>query len=220
LTEAVDHLSTRLLALSELRSLYLSNHQIGEAGAKHIASLTQLTSLNLGGNQIGDSGAKHIASLTQLASLDLEANNIGDVGARALGKLYRLTSLSLKQNPVSDLTPMKGLTRLASLNISNTKVTDLSPLTELFQSGVPALWEANLHRLASGVGVEGCPLIRPSPEIVKQGHDAVLNYFREAEDQGVDQLFEAKGQGRILACAFHPELTQDPCVHRPLLEER
>jgi hypothetical protein len=35
-------------------------------------------------------------------------------------------------------------------------------------------------------------LVRPSPEVVKQGHDAVLNYFREAEAQGVDQLFEAK----------------------------
>jgi len=40
--------------------------------------------------------------------------------------------------------------------------------------------------------VEDCPLRHPSPEIVQEGPEAVLNYFREIQAQGVDWLFEAK----------------------------
>ena len=40
--------------------------------------------------------------------------------------------------------------------------------------------------------MEGCPLVHPSPEVIQQGHEAVLNYFREIEAQGVDHLYEAK----------------------------
>src|SRR4030095_17253186 len=38
----------------------------------------------------------------------------------------------------------------------------------------------------------GCPLINPPPEIVHQGNDAILNYFRERELGDVDHLYEAK----------------------------
>ena len=30
----------------------------------------------------------------------------------------------------------------------------------------------------NGIYVEDCPLTNPPPEIVKQGNDAILNYFR------------------------------------------
>ena len=43
-----------------------------------------------------------------------------------------------------------------------------------------------------GIYVEDCPLTNPPPEIVKQGNDAILNYFREREVAGVDHLYEAK----------------------------
>ncbi len=43
-----------------------------------------------------------------------------------------------------------------------------------------------------GIYVEGCPLINPPAEIVNQGNDAILNYFRERELGDVDHLYEAK----------------------------
>src|SRR5207245_1125976 len=42
-----------------------------------------------------------------------------------------------------------------------------------------------------GIYLEDCPLVNPPSEIVKQGKDAIGNYFRELEG-GVDHLYEAK----------------------------
>ena len=62
--------------------------------------------------------------------------------------------------------------------------------------------------------VKDCPLIHPPPEVIQQGHGAVLNYFREVKAQGVDRLFEAKllivGEGRagktsLLRRLYRPE---------------
>lgn len=38
----------------------------------------------------------------------------------------------------------------------------------------------------------GCPLSHPPREIAQQGKAAILNYFREREQQGTDTLYEAK----------------------------
>ena len=100
------------------------------------------------------------------------------------------------------LAPLASLSDLQTLDISNTKVTDLSPLIELIRRDIPVKssrdwWTASS---ANGISVRDCPLTNPPPEIVKQGNDAILNYFRERELGGVDRLYEAKmlilGEGR------------------------
>src|SRR5271168_3004599 len=72
LTELPD----KLVSLTGLTSLSLSNNEIGEAGARAIAErLTGLTSLNLDDNGIGEAGARAIAErLTGLTSLNLDDN--------------------------------------------------------------------------------------------------------------------------------------------------
>jgi internalin A len=44
----------------------------------------------------------------------------------------------------------------------------------------------------NGIFIQDCPLIHPPPEIAQQGNAAILNYFREREQQGTDTLYEAK----------------------------
>ena len=51
---------------------------------------------------------------------------------------------------------------------------------------------AGRHSLGSEISVQGCPLVRPPVEVVAQGSQAVLNYFRELDAQGVAHLYEAK----------------------------
>jgi internalin A len=108
----VDHVPPALVAIDSLKSLDLAGNQIGETGAKAIASLTRLTLLDLAGNQIGDKGANAIASLTGLSSLELVANQIGDAGARAIANLSGLTSLGLASNQIGDA----GAKAIASLS--------------------------------------------------------------------------------------------------------
>ncbi|NTV66504.1 MAG: TIR domain-containing protein [Chlorobaculum sp.] len=122
-------------------------------------------------NQIGDAGAQAIAEhLGQLTSLDLSHNQIGDAGLRFISE---------------------HLEKLSTLNIANSEVSDLSPLKSMILSGLPVKWPDKWWN-GPGIYVEACPLSIPPVEIAQQGPEAVLNYFREIEEQGTDRLFEAK----------------------------
>ena len=217
----VGDAGTRAIAelLGQLTSLYLRNSQVGEAGARAIAEhLGQLTSLNLAENVVGEVGARAIAvHLGQLTSLNLFASQVGDAGARAIAEhLGQLTWLYLNDNDVGDeavaamgqhltslvtldlqsnkrittVAPLEHLP-LATLNISETSVADLSPLKSLVLAGLPVKW-SRWSQEGPGILIEDCPLTHPPQEVASQGPEAVLNYFREIEAQGVDRLFEAK----------------------------
>jgi internalin A len=228
--------------LGQLTSLSLWGNEVSEAGARMIAKhLGQLTSLSLRNNRVGDAGARAIAEhLGRLTSLQLQNNKVGDDGGRAIAMhLGRLTSLGLGYNDVGneavaaigqhltslvslDLESNKRITMVAPLahlalwrlNIGETGVADLSPLKSLVLSGLPVEWSRWSWK-SPGVYVEGCPLTHPSDEVVQRGPEAVLNFFREIEAQGVDRLFEAKllivgeggaGKTSLLRRMFLPEM--------------
>ncbi len=223
LTELVGNLCEKLVCLTNLTSLELLGNGIGKSGAKHLSVLSNLTSLNLGNNKIGDVGAKYLSVLSNLTSLVLWDNQIGDAGAKYLSVLSNLTSLDLSGNKIGDaganhlislanlgylglgrtaitnLTPFSDLRFLQSLVVTGTQVADLSPVKELIKKGIPARWDEEYSH-SVGIFVKDCPLLHPSPEIMQQGPEAVLNYFQEIETQGVDKLREAKvllvGEGR------------------------
>ena len=228
--------------LGQLTWLELSSNQVGDAGARAIAEhLGQFTSLALRDNQVGDAGARAIAEhLGQFTSLDLSSNQVGDVGAQAIAEhLGQLTWLRLSCNQVGDeavaaigqhltgldtldvgsneriatVAPLSHLT-LSTLNLAKTGVTDLSPLKSLVLAGLPVRWSDRRWE-GRGIYVKDCPLTHPSPEVVSQGPEAVLNYFREIEAQGVDRLFEAKllivgeggaGKTSLVRRMFLPEM--------------
>lgn len=190
-------LPRELLRLDRLQILTLWSLGLQDADAAAIAQhLGQLTSLNLHNNQVGDEAVADIGQqLTSLVRLDLRGNE-------------RITTIA----PLAQLP-------LSTLNIAETGVADLSPLKSLILAGLPVKsdrwWEG------PGIYVEDCLLTHPSPEIVQQGPEAVLNYFREIEAQGLDRLFEAKllivgkggsGKTSLLRRLFLPDLdlpTQD-----------
>ncbi len=229
-TSGAQHLT----ALTNLTSLSLSRNQVGASGVQHLTALTNLTSLYLSGNQVGDSGAQHLTALTNLTSLYLSRNQVGDSGAQHLAALTNLTSLYLSGNQVGDsgAQHLAALTNLTSLGLANNKVSDLTPLRGLIENGLMVRWKKfRWEKYGDGLLVEDCPLTHPPVEVVKAGHDAVLNYFKEIDAQGTDQLFEAKvlfvGEGRagktsLLRRLFHPELelpgedetTQGIDIHR------
>ena len=204
-----------IAALNNLTSLNVDYNSIGEEGARAIAALNNLTSLTVSNNSIGEEGARAIAALNNLTSLTVSNNSIGDEGARAIATLDNLTELDLNKNLFTDPAPLVSLTRLQRLNLSNTLVADLSTLIPLLSRGLPVAWES----YGAGLLVGDCPLTQPPPEVVKQGRDAVLNYFHELEAQGVDYLYEAKvllvGEGRagktsLVRRLYQPELSLPP----------
>ncbi len=188
----------QLANLVNLTTLGLELNGIGAEGAKHLTNLINLTTLDLRWNQIGDEGAKHLANLVNLTELSLYGNQIADAGVKHWVDLKKLEILNLSENNIQWLDPLSELLSLRRLNLGHTLVTDLSPLRNLLESGVAAQWDDLCY--GDGIYVENCPLIHPPPEIVYQGHEAVLNYFREIDAQGVASLHEAKvlivGEGR------------------------
>ena len=206
------------MRLPQLTTLNLPINSVGDTAVTSIANcLGQVRSLELEGNHVSDDGVRAIAyGLPQVKKLGLAGNSVSDVGLAAIGEhLHRLVELNLESNEqVTTIAPLAKLSGLSTLNIAKTGVTDLSPLKSRVLAGAPVKWSESTWE-GPGIYVRGCPLTHPTVEVVRQGPEAVLNYFREIEAQGVDQLFEAKvlivgeggaGKTSLIRRLYQPEL--------------
>jgi hypothetical protein len=101
--------------------------------------------------------------------------------------LGALQELFLSSTQVSDLSPLSGLSALHELYLNSTQVSDLSPLRGMIERGC----EVSVKGYGAII-VENCPLTIPPLEIVDQGNEAILSYFREREAGEIDHLYEAK----------------------------
>jgi Leucine-rich repeat (LRR) protein len=174
-----------LADLSALQTLYVSSTQITNLAP--LAGLSALQTLSFAHTRVSD--LDPLAGLFALETLSVANTPVSDL--RPLARLSSLKILFVPDTQVKDLAPLGGLAALAILWASDTQVTDLSPLIELIRRGCPIKWSLDIGQ-GNGIYLENCPLTNPPPEIVKQGNDAILNYFRERETGGVDHLFEAK----------------------------
>jgi len=186
-----------LANLTNLTSLNLNNNKISDWS--FLANLTNLTLLQLSHNKISD-GA-FLANLTNLTSLYLIYNQISDWSF--LANLTNLTSLYLGYNKISNGSFLANLTNLTSLDLGNNKISDIEPLLHLIKKGIPV----TLKEYGSGINLYENPITKPPIEIVKQGNKAILRYFKDLEESGTDQIYEAKllligegGAGKTTLC--------------------
>jgi hypothetical protein len=77
------------LGLLQLRSLELSDTEVGSNGLRHLSGLRNLHRMNLSFTLVTDIGLKKIAGLNSLKSLNLDNRQVTDHGLAAL------TSMSL-----------------------------------------------------------------------------------------------------------------------------
>ncbi len=124
---------------------------------------------------------------------------------RFLEKLTNLTILCLDSNQISDGRFLEKLTNLTTLDLSSNQISDLAPLLNLIKNGI----RTNLEKYGgSGISLYDTPLQNPPIEIVQQGNEAILEYFKQKEKTGAKPLLEFKlvllGDGRAgktsLAC--------------------
>jgi Leucine-rich repeat (LRR) protein len=172
----------RLTALQTLSVGYSEVHDLAP-----LAGLSAGHTLDLSSTQVTD--LSPLAGMPTLRTLSVHATNVPDLAP--LAGLSALQELAASHTQVHDLTPLAGLSALHMLYVYNTQVSDVSPVVHLIRQGLPVKWSSDFGG-GDGIYVEGCPLANPPPEIVKQGNDAILNYFRERETGGVDHLYEAK----------------------------
>ncbi len=128
-----------------------------------------------------------------LTHLSLWGNQIADISP--ITPLTALTHLYLHFNQIADISPLIGLKNLQRLVLNNNKITQLPD--ESVEMGMEIKWQ-NDYR--DGIILENNPLETPPIEIVKQGTQAVRNYFKELKKESV-QLLHAKllivGNGEV-----------------------
>jgi internalin A len=224
-----------LKALNQLNSLDLRSNLISDISP--LKALHQLNSLSLFNNQISD--ISPLKAVNQLNSLDLSYTGISDISP--LKALNQLNSLSLFNNQISDISPLKALHQLNSLSLFNNQISDISPLKAVNQlnsldlrsnqiSELP-VWitdfkmEITLEEFGKGISLYKNPLQIPPPEIIKQGKEAIIRFFKELEREDVEtaQLLEAKvlllGEGKTGKTSLRYKL-EDEDKELPKEEDR
>ena len=190
-----------LAGLVGLTALYLSNNQISDL--RGLAGLVGLTKLDLDSNKIGD--LRGLAGLVGLTTLSLNGNQISHL--RGLEGLESLTSLYLNGNEISDLSGLAGLVGLTRLYLRGNQISDVRVLAGLEQlervdldnnqiRQIPKLlverdmgwfYEKGFYGLESGINVNENPVVSPPVEVIKQGREAMLEWFA-AEKKELNEI--------------------------------
>ena len=199
-----------LSTLTALERLHLSINQIPEI--KGLETLTALDYLNLSSNRITE--LKGLAQLTNLTELHIESNQITELkGLETLNALQKLkfvlnqvtelkgldtlTNLEELEANYNKITAIKGLDKLKNLSIvrlGSNQIKDIASLLPLIQKDQPLRirTDDDIYDREGVIDISKNPLVRPTIETVKQGNQAIINYFKELEKQGADYLYEAK----------------------------
>ena len=127
-----------------------------------------------------------LKSLENLTELNLRLNFFTDIST--LKTFKNLTFLNLGGNSIHDISPLKNLNKLSRL------VLYVNQIEELPRWIIDFNMEINMagNEADGYIDLYSNPLKTPPPEIVKQGKEAVRNYFEQLKAQEEDYLFEAK----------------------------
>ncbi|MEH2244995.1 COR domain-containing protein [Nostoc sp.] len=205
----LTEIPTEVFELEWLEILNLSYNQLTTL-PEAIARLQQLTSLNLSRNQLTRL-PEVFARLQNLCTVYLSNNQITTL-PEVLTHLQNLTQLYLSSNQITTLPEtFIHLQNLTELYLRDNQITTLPEALAHLQNltvlglgdnQITALPEALAHlQNLSVLILSGNPIEKPPPEVIKQGIEAIKDYFRQLETEGTDYLYEAKllivGEGGV-----------------------
>ncbi|MBK8808461.1 MAG: leucine-rich repeat domain-containing protein [Bacteroidales bacterium] len=174
--------------LINLQYLELGRNKINNIG--FLEKLTNLQTLDLCFNQITD--ISFLKNLTNLQTLDLKENQITDISS--LEKLSALHSLRLDYNQITDISSLSKLKDLQKLNFCFNQITDIGFIKKLPSlqtldicfnqvKNIPlSFFQLNMDINMKDSGGDGLclcgnPIESPPLEIIKQGKQAVFDWF-------------------------------------------
>jgi small GTP-binding protein len=173
-----------------LTHLQLGSNQLSDV--RGLERLTGLTHLYLNNNQLSD--VRGLERLTGLKKLHLYNNQLSDV--RGLERLTGLEILYVDKNQIEDIAPLLNFENLKKLDLSNNRISRLP--AGILDLNLSIEWEYDLSK--NGIFLADNPLESPPAEVVKQGTDAVRNYFEAIQKETV-RLLETKllivGNGEV-----------------------
>jgi Leucine-rich repeat (LRR) protein/GTPase SAR1 family protein len=202
-----------LKKLTALTFLFLGNNKLTDVS--FLKELTALTSLYLDRNELTD--VSFLKELTALTSLNLSRNELTDVSF--LKELTALTSLYLGRNQITDVSFLKGLTALTSLDLTYNQITEIPRW--LTEKGLEIQIDKEYDRWC--INLYENPIENPPLEIVRQGNEAIRNYYDQIAAQGKDYLYAAKmlivGEGEAGKTTLAHKIA-DPDCPLPHIDDR
>jgi internalin A len=132
-----------------------------------VGDLTQLTSLNLSMNELDDLPAS-LANLNKLEYIDLGRNRFTEI-PKVVFRLENLSRLIIEGDSLGGHSSGDWTGRITRIPAEILQLPKLNYLD-----------------------VERQPVEIPPPEVVKEGLEAIKNYWRQQQEVGVDYLCEAK----------------------------
>jgi len=194
-----------LQAFPKLKVLHIVRQDIQNISP--IRKLNDLLEICLSENQIQD--ISPLQDLNNLMDLTLDNNYIQDI--TPVKNLCNLISLNLNRNEIHDITPIQKLNKISHLYIAYNQIQDISPIQNFInlkfltlaynqiQEFPKTLFEAPISLVPTidtykteGLGWKSNPIKSPPPEILKQGREAVLDYFESLENKDARPLNEVK----------------------------
>ncbi len=200
--------------LQKLQTLGLATNQLTRL-PQEIGQLQNLQTLGLAANQLTQL-PEEIGQLQNLRVLDLGNAQLTQL-PKEIGQLQNLQILDLDNNRLTQLPREIGQLHLQKFYWGRNQLTHLSK--ELLQLNLEIKW--GLGILEEGLSVVDNPFQTPPIEIVKQGRQAIIDYYNALESQPDRPLNELKllliGDGgagktsllkRLLGQAFDPNESQ------------
>ena len=170
-------ISDSITRLANLQFLDLRNNHLIHI-PDSITRLINLQSLDLSNNSLRGIPSS-ITRLTNLQSLDLSNNSLRRI-PNSIIRLTNLQSLDISANSLSTIPDsIIRLTNLQSLNLRNNSLSAIPDAITMLEK---------LTRL----NLDENPIAEPPLEVVKEGIEAIRQYFKQIETEGVDYLYEAK----------------------------
>ena len=130
-----------------------------------------------------------------------------------------LTSLDLGSNELTDVSFLQKLTALTSLNLKSNQITEIPRW--LTEKGLEIQID---DEYASGcINLYDNPIENPPIQIVRQGNEAIRNYYDQIAAQGEDYLYAAKmlivGEGEAGKTTLAHKIA-DPDCPLPHIDDR
>ena len=182
----LSNLPAEIVKLQNLSYLLLGNNKLSEFPLE-IVTLQNLNLLDLGGNQLRYLPPE-IGQLQNLMELNLEANQLNDLPLEIV-KLQSLTHLLLQNNKLNGFaSEIWKLPNLASLGLNNNQLSQFPK--ELLDLNLEVKWDSFSWK--NGIHIEDNPFQTPPVEIVKQGKQAIIDYYLALEEEPDRLLNESK----------------------------
>ncbi len=188
----LSHLSKEFFQLRQLEQLHLGSNKLSHL-PKEICKLQQLRILFLENNQLPQL-SKEIGQLRQLQMLNLRDNQLTEL-PKEIGQLQQLQTLDLSSNQLTGLPrEICQLQQLQWLYLRNNKLTQFPK--ELLKLDLEVKWDKEWFE--SGIHVEDNPFQIPPVEIVKQGRQAIIDYYDKLDFQQENSLKEELTESEVL----------------------